>query len=460
MISNTIQEINAMIDGELFINKGNELNQISGVTLDSRNINQSNLFIAIKGNRVDGHEYLNEVYKQGAALAIIDDIKYFKKVDIPVILVENSIIALQQLARNYRNRLNAKIIGITGSNGKTSCKDLMASVLEHKYCVVKTQGNQNNELGVPLTLLRASKDTDFVVLEMGMENLGDIHFLNDIASPNMAIVTNVGVAHLENLGSLENIGRAKLELMDGLSGDSLFIYNGDDKILGEIIKEKDLRKLNIQTFGEQSSNSIYMKDFKQKSEDITFSTNCSNKIFHIPTIGKHMALNALPVILTAYNIGLNDEEIATGLESFVSTSMRNELMVVEDMIILNDAYKSNPQSAKVALETFNLIEAPYKLIILGDMLDLGEDEKQFHFDLGVFMNTIVFDELIGYGNLSKHILKGAKSIQPNKQYHLMETHEDIVAYLKKFKMKKCAILFKGSRGMHLDKIVDELIGEY
>lgn len=458
MISSTIQEIITMVDGELFINKGNKADIVSGVTLDSRNINQSNIFIAIKGNRVDGHEYLEEVYKQGAALAIIENDAY-TNVDIPIILVKDSTVALQELARNHRKSLDVKVIGITGSNGKTSCKDLLSSVLESEYKVVKTQGNQNNELGVPLTLLRASEDTDFIVLEMGMENLEDIHFLNDVAYPDMGMITNVGVAHLENLGSLENIGRAKLELMDGLTGNSLFIYNGDDPILSKIIKEKETRELDVQTFGERSSNSIYLTSFEQKSDEITFSTNISSTVFKIPTIGKHMALNALPVVYTAYKIGLNDEQIASGLSSFVSSAMRNELVEVDQMIILNDAYKSNPQSARVALDTFNLIDEPYKIVVLGDMLDLGEAENQFHFDLGVYMNDITFDELIGYGELSKYILEGAKSVKPDKKFHLMETHEEIANYLQSFKDKRCAVLFKGSRGMHLDKIVDELIGE-
>lgn len=458
MISSTIHEIAIMTDGELFINKGNIKDTIKGVTLDSRFVEDSNIFIAIKGVHVDGHAYLDEVYQQGASLAIIDDCQYCN-VDIPVLLVKDSVEALQKLAKNYRQTLNAKVIAITGSNGKTSCKDLMAEVLKSTYKVIKTSGNQNNELGVPLTLLRAQKDTEIIVLEMGMENLEDIHFLNNIAFPDIGIVTNVGIAHLENLGSLENIGRAKLELMDGLKEQDLFIYNGDDSILKSIINEKDCTKLNVQTFGEKSDNSIYLIDFNQEKDGIIFTTNCSSQKFFIPTIGKYMALNALPVIYVAHYLGLENDTVVKGLSTFVNGKMRNEIIKFKSMTILNDAYKSNPQSARVALDTFNYIQAPYKIIVLGDMLDLGKEENQFHFDLGIYMQNVEFDELIGYGELAHSILQGAKLKQPNKQYYLMDSHEKIIEYLESYKEKECAILFKGSRGMHLDKIVNALVGE-
>ncbi|MDL2276527.1 UDP-N-acetylmuramoyl-tripeptide--D-alanyl-D-alanine ligase, partial [Breznakia sp. OttesenSCG-928-G09] len=303
------------------------------------------------------------------------------------------------------------------------------------------------------------KDTDYVILEMGMENLEDIHFLNAIAKPDLGIVTNVGIAHLENLKTIENIGRAKLELMDGLDDRSLFIYNGDDSILSKVIQEKDMHSLKIETFGLSEKNSIYLTSFEQEMDVISFKTNVSSHTFRVKTLGRHQALNTLPVLLCAYYVGLDDEVIQKGLNSYVSTGMRNELLQVCKMTILNDAYKSNPQSAKAALDTFEGIASEYKIIVLGDMLDLGPNTNDFHYDVGEYLNAITYDELICFGELSKFIIDGAKAKKPDKKYFHAKTHDEIFAYLEKFKDKDCAVLFKGSRGMKLDEIVDRLIGD-
>lgn len=458
MISATIQMINNMIDGKLFINNGSMEDQVNGVSIDSRKIEKNNIYIAIAGNKVDGHSFLETVYKQGASLAIVDNPKYVNR-SIPTILVSDSVTALQQLAKVYRESLKVKVIGITGSNGKTSCKDLLASILASKYEVIKTHGNQNNEIGVPLTLLRMSESTQFAIVEMGMENFGDIHFLNDIVKMDMGVVTNVGIAHLENLGSIDNIGRAKLEIIDGLKDHSLFVYKGDDEVLKRMIKEKDISPLRVRTFGFEMGNDLYLKSFEQDGNKIIFQFNTSDHKFVINTLGKHQALNAMAAILCAYDIGMDDVSIQKGLSAYESTGMRNELMQIEQMIILNDAYKSNPQSAKVAIDTFETIVAPYKIVVLADMLDLGRDTIQFHFELGSYLAGKTYDELITYGPLSKYIYEGTLHKNSDKKYHHMDTHEAVVTYLKPFLKKDCAVLFKGSRGMELDKIIDGLLGE-
>lgn len=458
MIACTIQEIQEMIGGELQVNQCSLETKVLGVSIDSRKIALQNIFFAINGDKVDGHIFLDDVYDRGATLAIIDNKDYQHRA-IATLLVEDVVKALQTLAKVYRASLKAKVIGITGSNGKTSCKDIVSAMLSAKYEVVKTLGNQNNEIGVPLTLLRMAKTTDVAVLEMGMENLGDIHFLNELVKQDMGIVTNVGVAHLENLKTIENIGRAKLELLDGIVEDGLFVYYGDDAILQAVMQEKQTAKVKVETFGMTTNNTMYLTHFSQEYDRICFQTNRTDTIFSMKTLGKHQALNAMPAILCAYALGLQDEDIQAGLDTYVSTGMRNEIIKKEQMIILNDTYKSNPQSAEAAIDTFACIEAPYKIIVLADMLDLGSDEKAYHYALGEYVAQNDFDMLIGYGALAESIVEGARHIQPNKQYQLASSHEAIYTYLKPYCNQTCAVLLKGSRGMELDKVVDLLIGD-
>lgn len=456
MISKTIGEIASMIEGQLILNDASLEDCVKGVCIDSRVVQKHSLYIPIIGERVDGHTFIPNVEASEASLTLCSDKKYLPK-HMAAILVKDSVVALQELAKNYRNSLNTTVIGITGSNGKTSCKDILAGCLSAKYKTQKTLGNHNNEIGVPLTLLELDEDCEMAVIEMGMENREEIHFLNTLVNQNIAIVTNVGIAHLENLGSMENIARAKLEIVDCLQDHDLFVYYGDDEYLKVAIKEKDIKEeINVKTFGKNKSNTLYITSLKQNADGIYFQTNDSEFVFHIDILGEHQALNALAALLVARHLGMSDEEIQEGFNHMEKTKMRNELKYIKNCIILDDSYKSNPQSAMAAIETFAMFDSPYKIVVLADMLDLGPTTKSLHYDLGYGLKKFDFDEIICMGELSQYIVEGAQAANCTGIIKIFENHETISNYLKKYLDQECMMLFKGSRGMALDVVVNQL----
>lgn len=456
MISKTIQQIAELVDGQLILNQGSLDTLVEGVCIDSRKIEKNNLYIPIIGEKVDGHKFMNDTFEKGASLSFCSNKEYIPS-NHPVIFVENTVKAMQQLAKNYRASLQCKVIGITGSNGKTSCKDILAGSLSSVYKTQKTKGNHNNEIGVPLTLLSLDEDVEIAVIEMGMENKDEIHFLNDIVNQDISIITNVGYAHLENLGSLENVGHAKLEIADSLNQNALFVYYGDDAILKQLAKEKkELDSLNVKTYGISKENDIYLTSLLQREDGIYFTINDSNKTFHIQILGKHQALNAMGAILIARSLGLSDDQIQDGFNKIENTGMRNELLRINKCTILNDAYKSNPQSAKAALDTFNEFTHSNKICVIADMLDLGVDSQKLHYELGACMSTYNLQEIICMGEMGEFIYKGAKaSCQDSKVLHF-DNRDQVYDYIKDYIHKDCMILFKGSRGMALDLIIDKL----
>lgn len=455
MITKTIKQIADMIEGTLYLNEGNEDTIVKGICIDSRQIENNNLYIPIVGERVDGHTFISQI-EEIAALTLCEDEAYMPT-HIPVIVVEDSVKALQELAKHYRQSLACKVIGITGSNGKTSCKDILSGILSARFKTQKTFGNRNNEIGVPLTLLDLNEYCEVAVIEMGMENKEEIHFLNEMVQQDMAIITSVGIAHLENLGTIENIGLAKLEIVDSLQEGSYFIYNGDDPILSHLMKEKVLPKgIHVQTFGEQKNNTMYLTSISQNEKGISFTTNGSEEAYFVPILGKHQAYNAMGAILVAKALGMQDVEINKGLQCIENTSMRNELMTIEKCTILNDAYKSNPQSALAALETFDAFTHPYKIAILADMLDLGESTKSLHYDLGASLQRFHLQEIICMGELAEYIAEGAKEHCPTAKVVLFENREEVYEYIKEYIHKDCMMVFKGSRGMALDVIIEKM----
>lgn len=456
MITLSIKEIATIIDGELILNSISEDVIIQGVCIDSRVIDKNNMYIPLAGERVDGHKFIEEVEKKGVQLTLCSDMDLVPK-HMAVIKVENTLTALQQLAYRYRMTLSCKIIGITGSNGKTSCKDILAGALSAAFKTQKTQGNKNNEIGVPLTLLSLDKDVEAAVIEMGMENREEIHFLNKMVAQDMAVITNVGIAHLENLGSIENIGKAKLEIVDDLKKNAFFTYYGDDPTLKKLMKTKQLPQgCIVQTFGNHNENDIYLTSLKQDEDGIYFTTNDSDFTYHIEILGEHQALNALAAILIAKQLGMSEELIQSGFSNIEKTSMRNELMHIGRCTILNDAYKSNPQSAKAALETFHAFSHPYKIAVLADMLDLGATTAHLHHELGNHLKKYHLQEILCMGELSNYIAEGAKESCPDAKIMHFTDRDALYDYLKSYIHKDCMILFKGSRGMALDLVIDKM----
>ena len=454
MMIRSIDAIIRMLDADYIENADIE-EKVYGVCIDSRKVVEGNLYIPIHGVNNNGHDYVRQAIDNGAKAVLWERNEPNPPQDVVVILVEDTTAALQKLAESYRHQLDMKVIGITGSNGKTSTKDILAGILSQHYVTQKTMGNFNNEIGVPLTLLSLSENVEAAVVEMGMENLGELSFLTNMVKPDIAIITNVGCAHLENLGSMENIAKAKVEIVEGLNDHGLFIYNGDHKLLDDAVKAKMIPgTIRIKTFGKEQPCDGFVDHIRQDETGVSFSLNTEH-VYHLDMIGKHNACNAAAAILAAKALGLSDEEIQRGLHSIEKTGLRNELVRIKQALILNDSYKSNPNSALAAMDTMEEFDYDYKIAVLGDMLELGDTSDMIHYTLGKDLVAYQVNEVLTIGEMARYIAQGARD---HTQAHAQqfETKEELLAYLLPYLDKNCMILVKGSRGMKLDEVVEEL----
>lgn len=454
MMIRSIDAIIRMLDADYIENADIE-EKVYGVCIDSRKVVEGNLYIPIHGANNNGHDYVRQAIDNGAKAVLWERNEPNPPQDVVVILVEDTTAALQKLAESYRHQLDMKVIGITGSNGKTSTKDILAGILSQHYVTQKTMGNFNNEIGVPLTLLSLSENVEAAVVEMGMENLGELSFLTNMVKPDIAIITNVGCAHLENLGSMENIAKAKVEIVEGLNDHGLFIYNGDQKLLDDAVKAKMIPgTIRIKTFGKEQPCDGFVDHIRQDETGVSFSLNTEH-VYHLDMIGKHNACNAAAAILAAKALDLSDEEIQRGLHSIEKTGLRNELVRIKQALILNDSYKSNPNSALAAMDTMEEFDYAYKIAVLGDMLELGDTSDMIHYTLGKDLVAYQVNEVLTIGEMARYIAQGARD---HTQAHVQqfETKEELLAYLLPYLDKNCMILVKGSRGMKLDEVVEEL----
>ena len=431
---------------------------ITGVSIDSRNVTKDSLFIPIKGATVNGHSFVKDAIKNGAIATLWNMDEPNPPLDIAVILVEDTVRGLQELSRYYRNKLKTKIVGVTGSNGKTSTKDITAAILSQKYKTQKTMGNYNTEIGVPFTLLSLNEDCEAAVIEMGMERKGEIDFLTDLVQPAVAIITSVGLVHIDNFPSIEEIAKAKLEIVKGIKDGGLFIYFGDDRLIEETVRNTEINEsIRKQTFGLNKNNTIWLKEFNQDLDGITIRV--SDESFdelHIDILGKHQALNAMAAILAAQEFGMNPEEIRSGLLKIEKTGLRNEVININKCKILNDCYKSNPVSINAALNIFELFKSKKKIAVLGDMLGYREMSHDIHYNVGENLLHYHIDELITIGKEAKYIAKAAKENTNIKSIVEFDTKEEAALYLKKYLSEDCTILVKGSRFLKLEYIANKL----
>lgn len=461
MILRSVDGIIRMLDAD-YIENDDIQKRVCGVCIDSRKVVEGNLYIPLKGANNNGHEFVQQAIQKGAAATLWNKDEPFPPENITVILVEDTLKALQQLASVYRKQLSSmKVVGITGSNGKTSTKDILAGMLSQRYVTQKTLGNYNNEIGVPLTLLSLSENTQVAVIEMGMENLNEIDFLTKMVCPDIAIITNVGTAHLENLETQENIAKAKLEITHGLAPFGMLIYNGDQQLLRDAVTKEGISgDIRIKTFGESDDNDVRLTYVKQSEDGITFGVNDEKTRFTMDMLGKHQAINAIGALIAARALQLADMDIQFGLHTIEKTGMRNELMRVRKALILNDSYKSNPQSSVAALDTMASFDIPYKIAVLADMLDLGENSDLLHFQLGKQAADYRVAEILTYGDMGAYIAQGAldRNVEGLHVQHFADKAK-LIAYLMPYRNKECMILIKGSRSMKMDEVVDALLQE-
>lgn len=454
MIKKTISEIAGLMQAPVY-GTYKEDTTVEGVVIDSRQVRPGSLYVPILGQKVDGHSFIEQVAQNGAALAFWQKDHTPYPDQLPLILVEDTQQALAALAKAYLDTLHPLVIGVTGSNGKTSCKDMLYSVFSQEKKTQKTQGNRNNEIGLPLTVLDFDEDIEVAVLEMGMENKGEIAELCRIAAPDIAIITTIGSAHMENLGGKKQIAEAKCEIYDGLRPGGLFLYNKDCPEIDEVLREKSLdRSKTIRSFGKTGDGKI-VSGIAYKAGGIEFSTSLLDEKIALRALGDHQAMNALPCIMAAKACEIQDESIQKGLAELKMTKMRTALTQLGAARVLDDSYKSNPESAQAAIDTLMAIDGKKHVAVLGDMLDLGRQENELHGQIGAYAREKGVDLLYAFGPLSKHT---AQAFGSGGTW--FETKEEIVDHLSSMLEDDVVILIKGSRAMSMDSIVTQLSGGF
>lgn len=427
------------------------------VEIDSRKFREGGVFVATKGEKVDGHSFIPAVEAVGALGVVCEQEPTDCKV--PYILVEDSFMALKSIAEFYRQQLSIPVIGITGSVGKTSTKEFIASVLAVRYRVLKTQGNFNNEVGLPLTVLSIRPEHEVAVLEMGISDFGEMHRLSKVARPDICVITNIGQCHLENLKTREGIFKAKSEIFDYMNPDGYVFVNGDDDLLRILKKKGNHEPLH---FGIDGSNEIFASDMMSKGLFGTSAViHAKLQVFpvEIPLPGEHMVRNALAAAGVGMQLGLTVDEIKEGIANVESVGGRSNVMKLTDYTLIDDCYNANPASMRAALDLLAMALGR-KVAVLGDMFELGENEKQLHQEIGHYAMEKNIDVLICAGGLAKNIydkaLEASAASIGNKaaQLFYFETREQMMEKLPDILQKDDTILVKASHGMQFEKVVN------
>ena len=448
MIDFSLKEICEITDSKLI---GDPDVHIHGVGIDSRTIEKDQLFVPIIGERFDGHDFVGELFEKGIAASFwqYDEEKAPKGGNL--IIVEDCKKALDKLAFYYRQSLDIKVVGITGSVGKTSTKDLVSSVLSQRYKVHKTFGNRNNPIGLPLTLLDIEKDDEVAVIEMGIVDFGEMDLLADLTRPDYTVITNIAPAHILAFKTMDNIVAQKC-LVNKHNKNGICFFNADAYGL-----EKQLTEMGVKHEGygysENADHVINNVSFNEKG--MTFSIGSETTEFTVPLLGKHQILNATAAVLVGRQLGLTDEEIEKGLESVVLTPHRSQLLKIGDLTVLDDTYNSNPMSLQASLEMLSTFDDKYdKYVCLGDMKELGDNEASYHAEMSDKVDFTKFKGIYLYGELMENLHKALNEKEIESRYYTDRT--DLVKDLKLIPGKYSIILFKASNSMRFMDLIAQL----
>ena len=428
--------------------------QVLSICTDTRKITQGCLFIALVGERFDGHDFVKAALESGAVAAVCSKPV---EVDGEVLLVENTGKALLDIAAYYRSLFSIPFVGITGSVGKTTTKEMVYAVLSEKYNTLKNEGNLNNEIGLPSTVFRLDSDYEAAILEMGMSAFGEISRLAHVAQPNAGIITKIGVSHIEHLGSREGILKAKLEILDGLKPGAPLIVNGDDDLLSAVL----LDDRRVITFGVENENCDYRAvDIEQSGYSTNFTVLFDDKkqAVTIPTVGTHNVYNALSAFAVGLYLGVSPESAANGLSKYVTSGMRQNVKEFNGITVVEDCYNASPDSVRAAVEVLCGMHANKKCFVFGDMLELGDFSEKAHREVGALVASRQIDCFFTYGAMAAvsaqtAVAQGAKCVR---------AFDDKVALadeLKKYLSSGDAVLFKASRGMKLEEAIKSFTSE-
>lgn len=447
----TLREVLSVTGGTY---TGNEADTVtfSSVSTDTRTIGADSLFVALTGDTFDGHDFLTQAKDKGAIGALV---KKGKAVDgLICIEVESPLLGYQQLANYHRRRFDIPVVAVTGSSGKTTTKEMVAAVLATKFNVLKTEKNFNNEIGLPKTLLQLTEEHEVCVVEMGMRGLGQIDELARIAEPTVGIVTNVGNSHIELLGSRENIGKAKAELIQHIPADGVAILNEDDDIVREMAS---LTKGKTIYYGIKEKATISGFNLRYKKDGIKFTCRCFDEVFDVflPMIGEHNVYDALAAIGAGRALGVSSQKIAKGLGHFSGMPMRQEIISFPDIVVLNDAYNANPASMAESIKALGQLDGKRKIAMLGDMLELGGFTEESHREIGRLLVEEGYSEVYTFGEAARFIALEAKSAGLKAAY-VCSSHLDMANLYFDHRKKGDVILVKGSRGLRMERVVSEI----
>jgi UDP-N-acetylmuramoyl-tripeptide--D-alanyl-D-alanine ligase len=463
MMELTIKQIIKAVAGHLM--RGDPNSCVKGVSTDSRTIVPGELFIALKGERFDGHSFISESLVQKASALLVNRKSNLQEVlppecTIPIIEVNDTLTALGDLANAWMNHTSAVVIAITGSNGKTTTREMTASILEQTHQVLKPQHNWNNLIGLPLTLLRLDHSHEIAVIEMGMNRLGEIRRLAQIAQPHLGLITNISPAHLHDLKTVKNVAQAKGELFEALTADDYAVVNNDDPLVIELAQGSCAKKI---TYGLNGPAEITGTDIILSPQyETCFTLHRADKgipiILKIP--GTHIVYNALAAAAIATHFGLSLQTIKRGLEQFTAFPGRMETIPISNNItLINDTYNANPLSMEKSLRTLVLMSDSGRAIaVLGDMLELGDSAHFFHQQLGVLLTKLNLSAVFLMGPHAHVVAESARSHGMNQDIiHSSNNHQQVARQLDQYVRAHDVILFKGSRGMHIEKCLEQFL---
>lgn len=431
--------------------------EVNNVHFDSRKLLPGSLFVPLKGER-DGHTFIKNAVDAGAVATLWSKDQAELPDGIPALVVDDPLQALQTLAHYYLDKINPKVVAITGSNGKTTTKDMTAAILASQFNVVKTEANFNNEIGVPMTILGMNSNTEILVVELGMDRPGQLDFLSKIVQPDTAVITMIGEAHIEFFKTRDRIADAKMEITHGLKEDGVFIYNGDEPLLTERAKEVEADQF---TFGMQSSNQLYASNIEGNDVETSFSINLdADKRFEIPMIGQYNVTNALAAIAVSQNYHIKLDDAVKALKHFDLTKNRTEwLDGRKGERILSDVYNSNPTAVKLVLASLAKTETKGRRIaVLGDMLELGEQAQSMHEGLKDSLDPNEIEEVFLVGQEMNNLYKALDGKYDESHLHYYPASElnNLSSDLENLITADDIVLLKASHGIHLETVVNEL----
>jgi UDP-N-acetylmuramoyl-tripeptide--D-alanyl-D-alanine ligase len=452
----TLSNIAAACEGRYVGREEQKEQTITGAVTDSRQVEEGFLFIPIKGAKADGHDFIPDVFAKGA-LAVLSEHPLTDPAG-PYIQVESTTEAMKKIAAFYRSGLTIPVVGITGSVGKTSTKEMIASVLEQKYRVLKTAGNFNNEIGLPLTIFRIREEHQVAVLEMGISDFGEMNRLAEMAKPDIAVITNIGLCHLENLGTRDGILRAKTEMFSHLQPDGCAILNGDDD---KLITQTEVNGRPAVFYGiaeGESSFPVYATDVKNlgfEGMEAQIHTPDGDFPVKISIPGEHNVYNALAATAVGLKLGLSLPQIRSGIEAARTIAGRTNFLKINGMTVIDDCYNANPVSMKTALEVLSHAKGR-SIAVLGDMGELGTDERKLHAEVGTYAGERKISAIFCAGELASEYEKAAKLANPGQEVYYFPTREAMTEALLSYVKPEDTVLVKASHFMEFPKVVEAL----